>query len=212
MNILEEAQKVVSERRDNYGGPEVNFQRIAAMWKVILKEYPITQTEVALMMIAVKMCRQMHSPHRDNWTDIAGYAECGNLVSEVDTECDHLGVNLSEGDCLKCGRNVVRNEGGKWVLSDDPENHVPKKACQHPPEKVNPLGPRAYCHHCQQYVIRTTIYPPDREWVTAPKDTKCKHENVGAGPGVPQCTRCGKSVSWDTDLGAWKALDAIQEA
>jgi|TARA_R110002110_G_scaffold27277_1_gene99502 hypothetical protein len=61
-------------RSDDYGDSEVNHQRIADMWSVILQK-PIEPHEVYLCMIAVKMSRLTESPkHRDSWLDIAGYA------------------------------------------------------------------------------------------------------------------------------------------
>lgn len=79
--VLEEANRVVNgPRRTDYDHPLDNFERIAALWSIIL-DTKVTEEQHALCMIAVKMARLMHSPeHRDSITDIAGYAQCIELV------------------------------------------------------------------------------------------------------------------------------------
>lgn len=80
-SILLEAHRVVRQRRDNYGGPQKNFERIAGMWTQILGRF-ISPTEVGLCMIAVKLARHVHKPARDNLVDIAGYADCIAIIEE----------------------------------------------------------------------------------------------------------------------------------
>jgi len=75
------------DRQQDYGSPKQNFQEIADMWNtyIDLKEKPngvttISATDVANMMILMKIVRNNHKPKRDNWVDIAGYAQCGAKV------------------------------------------------------------------------------------------------------------------------------------
>lgn len=88
--ILEEARSVTDGGR-NYGSPEDNFSRIAKCWTEILQEQllgglPIPPRKVALMMITMKACREAHSPKRDNWVDMAGYARCGSEITVPEPE------------------------------------------------------------------------------------------------------------------------------
>lgn len=72
--ILDEAKTIVyGDREQTYGHPNINFERIAALWSVIL-EKPITLEQVGWCMIATKMARDMQVKKRDNLVDTAGYA------------------------------------------------------------------------------------------------------------------------------------------
>ena len=75
--VLSKAAKAITGERDKrYGSPEDNFRRIADYWSVYLGE-PITQTDVAMMMILLKVARTVNDPtYDDNYIDIAGYAAC----------------------------------------------------------------------------------------------------------------------------------------
>lgn len=81
--ILKKASKAISGERDkHYGSPEQNFGRIADYWSVYL-DHVITQTDVANMMILLKVARAMNdASHEDNWVDIAGYAACAGEINE----------------------------------------------------------------------------------------------------------------------------------
>ena len=80
--LLETAAKIVKgDRQKNYGTPEDNFKRIADLWSVYLGR-SITPSDVAAMMILMKVARIMHDPsHMDSWVDIAGYAACGGEIN-----------------------------------------------------------------------------------------------------------------------------------
>ena len=70
-----------SDRNDKAGNPEDNFVKIAHVWTGLLQEKlapgeVITPADTARMMIGMKLCRDMHAPHRDNRVDIHGYALC----------------------------------------------------------------------------------------------------------------------------------------
>lgn len=80
-SVLQEAEEIINgERRDAYGPAEESFQRIATMWSVILKR-EVTSHQVALCMIAFKICREINKPKRDNLVDIAGYTALAEKVA-----------------------------------------------------------------------------------------------------------------------------------
>jgi Domain of unknown function (DUF6378) len=72
---------VCGDRPLNYGKPEANFNRIAALWNtwnMVRHAGPYTGTDVAIMMDLVKTARLANNPaHSDSWIDKAGYAACG---------------------------------------------------------------------------------------------------------------------------------------
>ena len=75
--VLNTALEVVTQRNVQYGKPENVFGTIASMWSAYLNT-PITDTDVANMMILLKLARMKNNPnHFDNYVDIAGYAACG---------------------------------------------------------------------------------------------------------------------------------------
>ena len=70
------------DRRDEYGHPYEDFAKIAALWTVLLN-VAVTREQVALCMISLKMARLCHNPlHRDSMIDIAGYANCLDLIRQ----------------------------------------------------------------------------------------------------------------------------------
>lgn len=81
-NILEEANRLVhGDRGQAYGHPAEDFKRTAGIWSHILG-FEVPVEKVALCMVGVKISRQCNAPKRDNWTDMAGYAETGYMVDK----------------------------------------------------------------------------------------------------------------------------------
>jgi hypothetical protein len=84
---LDLAKGAVADRGLNYGKPEDNFARIAARWRVHLKnrfgvEVAIDAASVAMMMQDMKLARLENNPtHLDSWVDSAGYAACGAEIA-----------------------------------------------------------------------------------------------------------------------------------
>lgn len=73
MNILEEADRIINgERRQAYGPVKTSFERVAKMWTAILGT-EVSSQQVALMMIAFKIAREVNAHKDDNLVDIAGY-------------------------------------------------------------------------------------------------------------------------------------------
>ena len=84
LSCLEEAAQIVRQRRENYGSPRKNFRRIATMWEAILG-CPVSLRTVGLMMIAVKLARDVHTPQRDTLVDIAGYVDCIDVIEREES-------------------------------------------------------------------------------------------------------------------------------
>jgi len=74
--ILTEASRIVDgDREQTYGHPSKNFEATARLWGVILG-FPVSLEQVALMMVALKLARELHQPKRDNLVDMCGYLRC----------------------------------------------------------------------------------------------------------------------------------------
>ena len=71
---LEEALEIAGggSRQQAYGHPIHNMRRTAQIWSGILG-IDVTEEEVALCMIGVKLARESFRPQRDNLVDISGY-------------------------------------------------------------------------------------------------------------------------------------------
>lgn len=85
-SLLDAAKAAVADRGLNYGRPEDNFGRIAALWTAHLGniglEVVLSPNDVAQMMALMKIARLENDPsHLDSWTDLAGYAACGAEIS-----------------------------------------------------------------------------------------------------------------------------------
>lgn len=86
MNILEEAQRVIFERQGSYDAPENNFRRIVTLWNAYLDgkqdKLPLTEKDVALMMVLMKIAREVYKHSEDNLVDGCGYLQCAQLIEE----------------------------------------------------------------------------------------------------------------------------------
>ena len=88
VEALREAAKIISsDRNKQYGAPEDNFERTAKIWSVILG-VPISNEDVAMMMIGLKVARYASKSgyQPDTWVDIAGYAGCGYEVGALENK------------------------------------------------------------------------------------------------------------------------------
>lgn len=82
-SALEEAQRLVhGDRGAAYGHPIDDYTRTGRMWGAILGIGDIDPRIACLMMAAVKISRETNAPKRDNRVDLAGYAECAQMVAE----------------------------------------------------------------------------------------------------------------------------------
>jgi len=83
-SILQEAHRLThGQRNQDYADPVVNFKHIAGISSAILRK-DITSQDVAVVMLAVKLSREMHRHKRDNLVDIAGYAWCWSKIEGED--------------------------------------------------------------------------------------------------------------------------------
>jgi hypothetical protein len=74
----EQALHVVhGARREAYGDAAQSLRTIADLWGPILKKH-VTNEEVALCMIQLKIARELNKHQDDNLTDICGYVEVLN--------------------------------------------------------------------------------------------------------------------------------------
>jgi hypothetical protein len=85
--ILEEAIRVTSgDRRRDYDHPIPNHERIAALWNAYLgvrreADAEVSPYDASIMMILLKIARAAHTPTRDSFVDIAGYARCAAQIA-----------------------------------------------------------------------------------------------------------------------------------
>lgn len=86
--ILQEAQRLVhGDRGADYGHPGDDYKATGEMWGAILersgwKAGPVDARIACLMMAAMKVSREAGKHKRDNLTDLAGYAECAQMIAE----------------------------------------------------------------------------------------------------------------------------------
>lgn len=83
-SILVEAQNLVhGPRQASYGHPSDDFQRTADLLNVLSKRGRAwLPSDVALVMMCVKLSRQANAYKRDNLVDLCGYAECWARIVE----------------------------------------------------------------------------------------------------------------------------------
>jgi hypothetical protein len=78
--ILDAAKACVTGKREqDYGSPEDNFKLIAEFWGVYTGQQ-FTATDVANMMILLKLARAKTGKCIDNYVDAAGYAACAGEI------------------------------------------------------------------------------------------------------------------------------------
>lgn len=116
-DILDKAKTIINgERQGTYGNAEDNFASIAAFWGTYLNT-PIDSTDVANMMILMKVARNASGVYKDdNYIDICGYAALGgeiaarpsknevtyasiiNAIKQVGEEIDEYIASIKEDD------------------------------------------------------------------------------------------------------------------
>ena len=88
--MLQQAERIVSTDRGNdYDHPYYNFSKTAKMWEVILG-CDISQEQVGMCMIALKLCRLCHSYKFDSLLDICGYAKTIEMVVDKKKELQSI--------------------------------------------------------------------------------------------------------------------------
>ena len=89
--ILDRANDIVNgTRNSSYGQPEDNFQLIADYWSMYLVHKGkmndvLSNEDVTVMMILLKIARLGGEGTEDCFVDIAGYAACGGEIHSKNT-------------------------------------------------------------------------------------------------------------------------------
>lgn len=91
--ILKKALECVNGDRDiTHGKPEDNLSVISFFWNIYIRSiFPdvrpiLTEKDVAIMMILLKIARETTGHSIDNYVDIAGYAACAGEIDERNTK------------------------------------------------------------------------------------------------------------------------------
>ena len=91
----EAADIVTRGRNEEYGQPEDSFEAIASVWQGYIEAlasagsaWPpkLGASNVADMLLLMKMCRNLHQPKRDSFVDMIGYALCGARIAGIGAE------------------------------------------------------------------------------------------------------------------------------
>lgn len=88
-DVLLQADKIAGQDRSrDYGHPHPNHQRIAWFWSAYAQgkgwDARYTPSDVAQMMILLKIARHLHTPKFDNILDGAGYFKCLAMIEECE--------------------------------------------------------------------------------------------------------------------------------
>lgn len=82
MSILTQAEALVNgARQADYNDPTVNFELIAKLSSLLTKQN-LSARDCCLVLIAVKLSREIFKHKEDNLTDLCGYAEILNRIEE----------------------------------------------------------------------------------------------------------------------------------
>ena len=84
-STLQEAHRLVhGDRGAAYGHPYDDYSRTSRLWEALLglQEGTIGPRKAALMMALMKASREINQHKRDNLVDLAGYAECAQMIAE----------------------------------------------------------------------------------------------------------------------------------
>jgi hypothetical protein len=90
-NILREAEEVIFQRQGSYDAPENNFRRIVKLWNAYLdgkaKPLPLDEKDVAMMMVLMKIGREVFKHKKDNLVDGVGYLQCAMIIEDSRESC-----------------------------------------------------------------------------------------------------------------------------
>lgn len=80
--FLESIQSTIDQRGSDYGTPEDNLKRISTLWSMHL-EFDISEYDVAIMMVLLKLARNINEHKDDNLLDAAAYLALADSVKET---------------------------------------------------------------------------------------------------------------------------------
>jgi hypothetical protein len=111
-SILHEAHRLThGDRNKDYGHPLDDYSKnagaINALFKHKLRE-DFTAADVALIMVVVKLSRQVNRPKRDNMVDAAGYAWVANACIEEKARREEMASIRTNAQCDELVRSVSR--------------------------------------------------------------------------------------------------------
>jgi uncharacterized protein DUF6378 len=107
--VLQEANRLVNgDRQKDYGHPLDDYTKTGAFWSIILKDKlkpgeTISPQDCVLMMVCLKISREMNLPKRDNRVDGAGYFGALDLIYQEIQRRQQYDV---------AGREVLHGGGG----------------------------------------------------------------------------------------------------
>ena len=111
--VLEGAIALIhGQRAKDYGDAQASFQGMADLANPIIKKSDgkLTASDMALVMIQVKIARLQESPdHEDSWVDIAGYAALGAQIAITAPERPPTAPSKANGKG-SIGPNDIRPE------------------------------------------------------------------------------------------------------
>lgn len=119
--IFDRAEQAVYDRSEKHDDPEDSFERIADLWSGYLN-YSVNSIDVANMMILLKVARSAEGYYnRDNWVDIAGYAECADRTYWEETTPRRSGSRPDE----EPSDDVVYEDEERGITITGEEVHRP---------------------------------------------------------------------------------------
>ena len=104
--ILDTAKKCVcGQREHDYGSPENNFTRIAALWNAYFGEKTVDAVDVAMLLALLKVARiKTGTGTADSFVDLAGYAACaGEIATRRERETPDF---TKTNQCVICGEVI----------------------------------------------------------------------------------------------------------
>lgn len=84
-DYLNEAKATIEDRGLDYGHPQDNMARTAALWSSYL-ETAITDYQVAMCMALVKIARSMETGKTDTYIDLVSYAAIAGMLHTEENE------------------------------------------------------------------------------------------------------------------------------
>lgn len=117
MSILNTAAKLIDgDRQDTYGSATESFDRIGKLWSAYLGT-EVSGTDVANLMVLLKVSRTKGKFHEDSYVDIAGYAA---LAERLQLRVwDHL-RDVPAGMLVSCAHDddniYITKSGEGWYI------------------------------------------------------------------------------------------------
>ena len=113
MSLLEDTAQILTERQEQYGHPYAEFHRVAKMWSVVIG-LDVTPQQVAMCMLTLKVCRELHQHKEDNIIDIMGYAQTLATVEESIAKQASVSLDIPNRQvklafCVECNEPAYRD-------------------------------------------------------------------------------------------------------